>query len=825
MRSLAEAQSSWQTLEQYKTLPELRESVRNRHVSEGASVGCRSVEWKIFLLFDTLDRTIWQGRLADSRSAYDALRTHFLRNLEHPEEITAGSDPLSEDAESPWVTLRHDEALRAEIHQDVERCMPENDYFREPVTQKILLDILFIFCKLNPDVGYRQGMHELLAPMLWVVEQDAIISDPTKLAPVEGDLFCKLCDPRYIGHDTFTLFSIIMQNAKTFYEQAAHSAPSAIMQKPENVAAALENPMVSRVRRIFEEYLPHLDPELAAHLKSIDLIPQVFLMRWIRLLFGREFAFADVLSIWDVIFSEDPTLELVDLICLTMLLRLHWDLMDADYNTALTLLLRYPTPSGQHSPQSLAIHALRLRDDFTPRGANNIIHTYTGRSLASIPDIPPPSHSHSSTPTPIPRPLSQRLTQRLQSPTPSLPNLPALPTFPRAPSANTIAPILQDAAKGMYSRSEKWGLNKAFRDAVHEVRKGVQEIQQMQTPQAPVRRGVGARQGRLGSRSGFSRGTGFDADAAGAGVGPGMGKAEMETETEVVKRLEALEQRNKALAKMLEGAVAELWEHQKDVSASVSAKVGGSQAAGQKGLADGEAVEQDEGLRRLGVAIAKVQFAQVYLADAEIPLPVEEGAGDEVGEMGKLGEGEGEGEDASEQQQQQQQQQHQQQQPPDVLFDSADPSLSTPPSPSPSPSSTQHNPDATTRTSTQNPPAPSPATTTAPISLPPSSQKRESLQAPRPSLAQSSFSWMLGQDSRPVSFIQAQPPPSEKRRSKGFLFGEGDDAVLNGNEAGGRRGSKAKGKGKKEAKKEAKKAGQGLGLEDPESFDLSTFDE
>lgn len=84
---------------------------------------------------------------------------------------------------------------------------------------------------------------------------------------------------------------------------------------------------------------------------------------------------------------------------------------------------------------------------------------------------------------------------------------------------------------------------------------------------------------------------------------------------------------------------------------------------------------------------------------------------------------------------------------------------------------------------------------------------------------------MLGQDSRPVSFIQAQPPPSEKRRSKGFLFGEGDDAVLNGNEAGGRRGSKAKGKGKKEAKKEAKKAGQGLGLEDPESFDLSTFDE
>lgn len=52
--------------------------------------------------------------------------------------------------------------------------MPENLYFREPKTQAMLLDILFIFCKLNRDVGYRQGMHELLAPVLWVVERDAI---------------------------------------------------------------------------------------------------------------------------------------------------------------------------------------------------------------------------------------------------------------------------------------------------------------------------------------------------------------------------------------------------------------------------------------------------------------------------------------------------------------------------------------------------------------------------------------------------------------------------------------------------------------------------
>ena len=47
--------------------------------------------------------------------------------------------------------------------------------------------------------------------------------------------------------------------------------------------------------------------------------------RWIRLLFGREFGFDEVLSMWDAIFADDPSLEIVDLICLNMLLRLHWD--------------------------------------------------------------------------------------------------------------------------------------------------------------------------------------------------------------------------------------------------------------------------------------------------------------------------------------------------------------------------------------------------------------------------------------------------------------------------------------------------------------------
>jgi TBC1 domain family member 5 len=46
--------------------------------------------------------------------------------------------------------------------------------------------------------------------------------------------------------------------------------------------------------------------------------------RWIRLLFGREFKLCELLMVWDVLFAEDPSLELVDMICVAMLLRIRW---------------------------------------------------------------------------------------------------------------------------------------------------------------------------------------------------------------------------------------------------------------------------------------------------------------------------------------------------------------------------------------------------------------------------------------------------------------------------------------------------------------------
>ena len=147
--------------------------------------------------------------------------------------------------------------------------MPENLYFREPTTQAMMLDILFIFCKLNADIGYRQGMHEILALVLWVVSRDAIDSESIKrVIPTEelmDDLFQVALNAAYIEHDAFTLFCIIMQNVKSFYEIGG-------------VGSQSNSPIVERSKRIHEDYLYQVDPELAEHLTAIEVLPQIFVM-------------------------------------------------------------------------------------------------------------------------------------------------------------------------------------------------------------------------------------------------------------------------------------------------------------------------------------------------------------------------------------------------------------------------------------------------------------------------------------------------------------------------------------------------------------------
>jgi TBC1 domain family member 5 len=185
--------------------------------------------------------------------------------------------------------------------------MPENPYFRLATTQEAMVDVLFIWCKLHPEIGYRQGMHELVAPILWAVDEDA--QPATAEEP-----WSSVLDRDYIRHDTFTLFRKIMAHAAKWYESGSSNSNGSIG----------DSTIIVLSDKIHKELLHSVDPELADCLTRLEVLPQVFLIRWIRLLFGREFPFEQCLEFWDCLFAVSPELELVPYICVAMLIRVRW---------------------------------------------------------------------------------------------------------------------------------------------------------------------------------------------------------------------------------------------------------------------------------------------------------------------------------------------------------------------------------------------------------------------------------------------------------------------------------------------------------------------
>lgn len=115
-------------------------------------------------------------------------------------------------------------------------------------------------------------MHELLAPILWVIDRDAI-NPPTEIAAStdkveDDDLMLNLLDSEFIEHDSFTLFLCVMQTARTYYEHGETRSSGGQMDVI---------PIVSRCEYLHKEALGTIDHELADHLQAVEVLPQIFL--------------------------------------------------------------------------------------------------------------------------------------------------------------------------------------------------------------------------------------------------------------------------------------------------------------------------------------------------------------------------------------------------------------------------------------------------------------------------------------------------------------------------------------------------------------------
>lgn len=315
----------------------------------------RSVYWQLLLGSLPPAPSLWISIIRQQRNSYRLLHQRLSVD---PHQTNQEDNPLSQSSASSWHQYFCDKELRALIRQDVVRTFPNVDFFRSESIQSTMVNILFCYAREHPEICYRQGMHEVVAPLLYVMQEDQkSLLRARELTPV-SDSAVEILDPVCLEEDVYWLFCKLMSHLAGNYRVrdmiplSNGHFPSALV-SAHNLDKQSETELAGRLAYIRDELLCKFDKELYLHLKSLDIPFQTFGIRWLRLLFGQEFPLSDLLFIWDAVFAEGD--NLINYIVVSMLSSIREQLIVEDDTECLMLLMRYPSGADV---KSIVEHAL-----------------------------------------------------------------------------------------------------------------------------------------------------------------------------------------------------------------------------------------------------------------------------------------------------------------------------------------------------------------------------------------------------------------------------------------------------------------------------------
>jgi TBC1 domain family member 5 len=179
----------------------------------------RSVCWHILLGGLSNSPETWVSQRNQTREEYQEIKLKHILNPHALHVAEEKDNPLSQNKDSVWNQHFRDTELRNLIRQDVVRTNPNVDFYRKENIQEIMIDILFCYARQFPTICYRQGMHEILAPLIFVTHCDHMNFDHIKEeTEISLDAMLELMmDPKYLEEDSYHLFCRIMNSLELFY--------------------------------------------------------------------------------------------------------------------------------------------------------------------------------------------------------------------------------------------------------------------------------------------------------------------------------------------------------------------------------------------------------------------------------------------------------------------------------------------------------------------------------------------------------------------------------------------------------------------------------
>ncbi|KAG0044755.1 hypothetical protein BGZ83_009969 [Gryganskiella cystojenkinii] len=174
--------------------------------------------------------------------------------------------------------------------------------------------VLFIYAKLNPGVGYVQGMNEILGPLYYL-----LANDPDEVSRAHAEA------------ESFWLFHLLMAHFRD------HFVRSLDRDRMSGIGSTIAR-MNFRLRQF--------DEDLWQNLEEKGIAPEYYSFRWLTVLCTQEFEVPDVWRIWDSVLADTGGIEkdydfLLDFGC-AMVCHLRSELVGGDFADNVKLLQNYP---------------------------------------------------------------------------------------------------------------------------------------------------------------------------------------------------------------------------------------------------------------------------------------------------------------------------------------------------------------------------------------------------------------------------------------------------------------------------------------------------
>ncbi|KAL0227341.1 hypothetical protein P9112_014665 [Eukaryota sp. TZLM1-RC] len=348
-------------------------------IEQGALSKCsvRSVVWMYFLEVFSHPDSPEKWNLDAARDDYYTQRRTII--VKDP-SLDAG-DPLSTspDCEGLWEKHFRNQRILSLIRKDLNRLHFTNDILERPEVKEALEEILLLFAISTSDdlesehCNYRQGMHELVACLLWVRFDNAVNEGSdwkgSKDRPISSQhwapIASHLLDINHFAADAYLMFSKLMEYMLPWFINSKETTSSSDdflnldplevlknSKKKEEIGGAVNSAAMQTM-----SVLGKRNPAIVAHLEQSDIPPHLFLIPWLRLLFLRQFHLQDCLKLWDVIIAYTP-IVIVPYIASAMIEYLSADLIAMGYNQILRRLMSFPPVED---PFTFALHALDVR--------------------------------------------------------------------------------------------------------------------------------------------------------------------------------------------------------------------------------------------------------------------------------------------------------------------------------------------------------------------------------------------------------------------------------------------------------------------------------